>query len=159
MREIVIRPATLSDLSVLLVFEQAMIEAERPFDSTIRTGDDVRYYDLEELISSSDAEIVVGEIDGEIIGCGYARIESSKAYLKHRKHSYFGFMYVVPEQRGKGVNKKVIEVLEAWSASKDVYALRLEVYVENASAIRAYEKTGYNRNLLEMRKDLAEEHV
>jgi len=156
MREIVVRPAASTDLGVLLKFEQAMIEAERPFDSTIRTGDSVRYYDLEDLIASADAEIVVAEIDGEVIGSGYARIESSKAYLKHRQHSYFGFMYVVPEHRGKGVNKKIVDVLEAWSASRGVSELLLEVYVENAAAIRAYEKSGYTRHILEMRKGLTE---
>jgi GNAT superfamily N-acetyltransferase len=154
MGEIVIRPAVLADLDVLLKFEQAMIEAERPFDSGIRTGTDVRYYDLEALIASDDAEVIVAEIDSEIIACGYARIESSKAYLKHRQHSYLGFMYVVPEHRGKGVNKKVLEVLEAWSDSKGIYELRLEVYVENAAAIRAYEKSGYRGDILEMRKAL-----
>jgi GNAT superfamily N-acetyltransferase len=133
-----------------------MIESERPFDSTIRNGDDVRYYDLEALIASPDAELVVAEIDGDIIGSGYARIESSKAYLKHRRHSYLGFMYVVPEHRGKGVNKRIVEVLESWSASKGVTEIRLEVYVANAAAIRAYEKSGYYRNILEMRKALAE---
>jgi GNAT superfamily N-acetyltransferase len=156
MQEIVIRPAVLTDLDVLLKFEQAVIEAERPFDNTISTGADVRYYDLEGLIVLPDAEIVVAEIGHEIIGCGYARIEDSKAYLKHRKHSYLGFMYVVPEHRGEGVNKKIVEVLEAWSASKGVSELRLEVYVENAAAIRAYEKTGYTGNVLEMRKGLTE---
>jgi GNAT superfamily N-acetyltransferase len=156
MGEIVIRPATLSDLGVLLEFEQAMIETERPFDSSIRTGEDVRYYDLEALIASSDAELVVAEIGGELIGSGYARIESSDAYFRHRQHSYLGFMYVVPEHRGKGVNKKILEALETWSAAKGVMEMRLEAYIENAAAIRAYEKSGYVVNIVEMRKRLVE---
>jgi GNAT superfamily N-acetyltransferase len=156
MRDIVVRPAASTDLDVLLKFEQAMIEAERPFDNAIREGEDVRYYDLEGLIASDGAEIVVAEFDGEIIGSGYARIESSKAYVKHRQHSYLGFMYVVPEHRGKGVNKKIIDVLESWSGSRGVSELRLEVYVENAAAIRAYEKAGYSSHMLEMRKALTE---
>lgn len=156
MHQVTIRPATGDDLDRLFAFEHAMIEAERPFDSAIRSGGDVRYYDLERLIASPDAELVVAEIDGETIGSGYARIESSKAYLKHRKHSYLGFMYVVPEHRGKGVNKRIVEVLESWSASKGVTEMRLEVYVANAGAIRAYEKSGYYGNILEMRKCIAE---
>ena len=152
MAEIVTRPATLSDLGVLLKFEQAMLEAERPFDSSIRSGDDVRYYDLEALIASADAELVVAQIDNKIIGSGYARIESSKAYFRHRKHSYLGFMYVAPEHRGKGVNKKILEALETWSVGKGVTEMRLEAYLENAAAIRAYEKSGYVVTLVEMRK-------
>ena len=65
-------------------------------------------------------------------------------------------MYVVPEHRGKGVNRKIVEVLETWSAARGVTELRLEVYVENAAAILAYDKSGYVGHVLEMRKGLTE---
>ena len=155
MDEIVIRTAGLRDLDVLLKFEKAMIEAERPFDSTIRSGSDIRYYDLDGLIASEDTEIVVAEIGDTIIGSGYARIEASKAYLEHRQHAYLGFMYVVPEHRGKGVNGKILNVLESWAASRNITELRLEVYFENAAAIRAYEKSSYKSLVVEMRKGLS----
>ena len=156
MDQVNIRTAKLSDLPVLLTFEQAIIESERPFDETIRSGDDVRYYDLESLISSPDAEVVVAELGPKIIGSGYARIETSDPYLKHREHSYLGFMYVVPEHRGKGINKKIIAALESWSLSKGVTEMQLEVYIENSAAIRAYEKSGYTGLILQMRRELTE---
>ena len=152
MDHVIVRPANLSDLDALLAFEQAIIESERPFDATIRNGDDVHYYDLAALVSSPDAEVVVAERGGEIIGSGYARIDISKSYLVHAKHSYLGFMYVVPHHRGKGVNKKIVAALEAWSLSRGVTELQLEVYVENAAAIKAYEKSGYDGLILRMRK-------
>jgi len=156
MNQVIIRPADLSDLELLLRFEQAIIESERPFDTTIRSGSNVHYYDLEALILSPDAEVVVAELASEAIGSGYARIESSESYLKHRRHSYLGFMYVVAEHRGKGVNKQIVEALEAWSISKGVTEMRLEVYVGNIAAIKAYEKSGYARLILQMRKALSE---
>ncbi len=154
MDEITVRPASLSDLEQLLAFEQAIIEAERPFDSTIRTGPDVHYYDLSELIASPDAEVVVAEAGGIIIASGYARIETAEPYLKHDRHSYLGFMYVVPEHRGKGVNTMIIEALENWSRRNQITEMQLEVYAENAGAIRAYEKSGYSALILTMRKEL-----
>jgi len=156
MDQVNIRTAKPSDLPVLLTFEQAIIESERPFDETIRSGDDVHYYDLESLISSPDAEVVVAELGPKIIGSGYARIETSDPYLKHREHSYLGFMYVVPEHRGKGINKKIIAALESWSLSKGVTEMQLEVYIENSAAIRAYEKSGYTGLILQMRRELTE---
>jgi GNAT superfamily N-acetyltransferase len=156
MDQVRVRPADLSDLVVLLDFEQAIIEAERPFDDTIRTGADVRYYDLAGLIASRDAEVLVAELNSEIVGSGYARIERSDPYVKHVEHSYLGFMYVVPEHRGKGINKKIIEALEAWSRAQGVTEMQLEVYVDNLGAIRAYEKSGYKALILTMRKGLTE---
>ena len=149
-----VRSATPADLDTLLEFEQAIIEAERPFDETIRSGKDVHYYDLEALIASPDAEVVVAELDSKIVGSGYAKIEVSEPYLKHDKHSYLGFMYVVPEHRGKGVNKKIVDALELWTSSVGVTEMQLEVYAENAAAIRAYEKAGYDGLILTMRREL-----
>ena len=45
MEQVKIRKATLSDLDVLLGFEQNIIETERPFDPTIKE-EDTNYYDL-----------------------------------------------------------------------------------------------------------------
>src|SRR5262245_14432995 len=141
--EFTIRPATPDDLEVLLAFEQEIIETERPFDDTIRTGDDVHYYDLEALIASPEAELVVAEFNGEVIGSGYGRIKPSEPYFKHEKHSYLGFMYVVPEHRGRGANKKIVQALESWSRSQGVTEMQLEVYADNVTAVKAYEKSGY----------------
>ena len=94
------------------------------------------------MITTSDAEIAVAELDNQLIGSGFARIENAKPYLQHEQHSYLGFMYVVPQHRGKGVNKMIIDYLEAWSRSKQVYEMRLDVYADNLSAIKAYEKNG-----------------
>jgi ribosomal protein S18 acetylase RimI-like enzyme len=156
MDNVTIRRATLDDLDVLLRFEQGIIETERPLDVTIRTGDDVHYYDLASLIASQDAEVLVAEVDSQIVGSGYAHIRNSDDYLRHRQHSYLGFMYVVPEYRRRGINRLLLEALEGWSVSKGVTEIRLEVYAENAPAIRAYERFGYNSLILEMRKGLTE---
>jgi len=155
MIDIVVRPAVLSDLDILYEFEQAIIEAERPFDPAIRTDENVHYYDLPALIASPDTELVVAKVDGRIVGCGYARIESSKSYLRHRGHSYLGFMYVTPPLRGKGVNKMILKALEAWSAARGITDFKLEVYIDNVAAIRAYEKAGYSGIVLEMQKRIA----
>ena len=149
-----VRPATQDDLQILLEFEQAIIDAERLFDDTIRDGFDVNYYDLEGLIASPEAEVVVAELDSEIIGSGFAKIEASESYLKHDQHSYLGFMYVIPKHRGKGVNGKIVEALEAWSVSRGVNEMKLEVYADNITARKAYEKSGYNSLILTMRKGL-----
>lgn len=148
--DIVVREAGTADLEKLLEFEQGVIETERPFDVTLRQN--TRYYDMAGMLAAPHICVVVAEADGELIGSGYARIEDSKPYLNHDKHSYMGFMFTAPEHRGKGVNKKIIDALEHWSLEQGVTEMRLEVYAENTSAIRAYEKIGYSTSILKMRK-------
>ena len=133
-----------------VAFEQAIISVERSFDSYLK-NEPISYYDLKTLVSSENAEVVVAEINKEIVGSGYAKIEKSKLYVEHDFHSYLGFMYVDPEHRGKGVNQRILDTLKHWSKRKNITHLYLDVYAGNQAAIRAYEKSGFESNLIEMR--------
>src|SRR6187402_3209439 len=153
MSEIKIRKASLDDLEQLMVFEQDLIKAERPFDPTLKP-DPVNYYDLKSLLTSPLAEVVVAEMDNKIIASGYARIDKSKPFLKHSHHAYLGFMYVVPEYRGQGINKRIINALKNWAAIQNITEFSLEVYYDNISAIKAYEKKNFSKYILEMQYNL-----
>jgi ribosomal protein S18 acetylase RimI-like enzyme len=150
--EVTIRKASEKDLETLHKFEQGVVEAERPFDSTLGKGL-IHYYNLPKLIQSPKAELLVAEVNNKIIASGYARIDKSEEYLAHTHHVYFGFMYVLPEYRGKGVNKKIMDELKKWAKEQNVTELRLEVYIENESAIRAYEKLGFEQHMVRMKLD------
>jgi ribosomal protein S18 acetylase RimI-like enzyme len=152
MNQIITRTATLADLDILLEFEQGIVRTERPFDPTLKEGR-IHYYDIAEMIKAQHIEVIVAELNGEIIGSGYARIENSKVYLKHPKHAYLGFMYVKPEHRGKGVNKKVIAALQQWAISQGITEFRLDVYDDNTPAVKVYEKIGFKKHLIEMRME------
>ena len=150
MNAVIVRKATPADLDTLLRFEQGVIAAERPFDPTLKTGK-IHYYDLMGMINAPDCELLVAELDGTLIGSGYARIEAAKHYLQHPIHAYLGFMYVEPAHRGKGVNSQIIAALTTWARSRNVNELRLDVYHENLNAIKAYEKAGFSKNMINMR--------
>ena len=154
MEHIITRTATLADLDTLLEFEQGIIQTERPFDPTLKDGN-INYYDIAAMIQAPHVEVLVAETGSEIIGSGYARIEDSKVYLKHPKHAYLGFMYVKPEYRGKGVNKQVIAALQQWAIGRGITEFRLDVYSDNLPAVKAYEKIGFSKHLIEMRMGLA----
>ncbi|MDI6034122.1 GNAT family N-acetyltransferase [Flavobacterium sp. LB2P84] len=150
MNTITIRKAHHNDLEKLLEFEQGIIAAERPFDPTLK-AEKINYYDIEKMISAPDIEVLVAEIGSELVGSGYARIETAKPYLNHLNYAYLGFMYTDANHRGKGINAKIIEALKEWCNLQDVFELRLDVYNDNTSAIKAYEKSGFKKHLINMR--------
>jgi ribosomal protein S18 acetylase RimI-like enzyme len=156
MELITIRTARQQDLPLLLDFEQKIINAERPFDVTIKDGDCWHYYDIEWMIGAPEVEVVVAEAGGEIVASGYARIKTAEIYFRHPKYAYLGFMYTAPNHRGKGVNKKVLKHLVDWSRSQGIDELRLEVYNDNLPALKAYEKIGFKKLLTEMRVGINE---
>jgi GNAT superfamily N-acetyltransferase len=151
--KIIIRKAVMADLDTLLRFEQGVIGAERPFDPTLKPGE-INYYDIPGMIAAAHIELVVASLGAELVGCGYARIETAKHYLQHPQHAYLGFMYVLPGHRGKGINQMIIETLKDWTRIHGLTELRLEVYFNNIAAISAYEKSGFTKHMIEMRMDL-----
>ncbi len=147
------RKATLEDLPTLLKFEQGVIEAERPMDPTIKDGK-INYYDIFEIITNENSVVFVVEINNEIVASGYAKIKSDRHYLKHKKQGYLGFMFVPKDHRGKGVNKLIIDALLTWCKERDIFEIRLDVYDVNSTAIKAYEKVGFKKHLINMRLNL-----
>lgn len=148
--DLLFREASIEDLPSLRELEQGVIDAERPFNKQIKK-EPTYYYDIEDLLSSDAVHLLVVEVNGRIIATGYAQIRESTPCFTHKKHAYLGFMYVLPDFRGQGVNSKIIEKLLMWSKQQDVEDCYLDVYAENTSAIKAYEKVGFTSSLIEMK--------
>ena len=86
----------------------------------------------------------------QIIGSGYGLIRLNKAHYKEKRHGYVGFMFVKDAYRGKGISKLVLNNIIAWFRSQDINEVRLQVYDQNHSAIKAYQKVGFKKSLVEM---------
>lgn len=138
------REATTDDIPGLLQFEQGIIAAERPYYQFLRK-ENVTYYNFPELIADSDSYLIVVEFENRIVGSGYAQQRSSRPCFEHNNHCYLGFIYLERELRGKGLGARVIEELKEWGLSRGLSHFQLNVYAENKSAIRAYEKAGFSK--------------
>lgn len=150
-----IRKATLNDLPVLLKFEQGLIAAERPMDPTIKDGL-ITYYSISDLINNKESDVFVAVFENQIIGSGYAKIKSDRHYLKHKNQGYLGFMFVVEPHRGNGVNKLILNSLLQWCKQRKILEIRLDVYDTNYPAIKAYEKLGFKKHMINMRLDITD---
>ncbi len=147
------RKARIADLDTLYDFEQGIILAERPFDSTLK-DEKISYYDLKAIILAEDSDIFVATINNEIIASASIVTKTAAPYLKHGDYAFLGFMYVKPEYRGRGINNGIIKELKHWAEDHNLREVRLKVYQDNESALKAYEKAGFQGHLIEMRLDL-----
>ncbi|MCF0071256.1 GNAT family N-acetyltransferase [Dyadobacter sp. CY261] len=150
MENIQIRQARLDELPALLAFEQNLIANERPLDDTF-VAEEFHYYDLEKMIRSDDAEVVVAVMGDRLVASGNARILEGKPYNRFKRYAFLGFMYTEPDMRGRGINKLIIDGLVEWARGKGLDEVRLQVYSDNTPAIAAYEKVGFKKMLTEMR--------
>ena len=150
---ILLREATLDDLSILLEFEKKLIEYERNFTPNLKKSD-FNYYNLKSYILNPEVSVVVAEEKNKLIASGYALIRDNKLYKIPDKLIFLGFMYVIPEYRGKGINKKILDYLIAWGKNKGLNEFQLTVYAQNESAINAYKKSGFSFETITMRLNI-----
>ena len=145
-----IRKATPEDLSILYDFEQQLIAVERPMDISLEQHKRINYYDISAYIDSETAQLYVATIENEIIASGYGLIKKNHPKFAYREHGYIGFIFVKDEFRGRGISKLIFKAIFDWFRTKNIKEVKLTVYEENPSAIRAYEKLGFKKNLIEM---------
>jgi hypothetical protein len=105
---LLVREAQLEDYTDLIALEQKVIDAERPFNVSLKDHS-AHYYDIEELISGQSNRLLLG------------------------------------------LNKIILKNLVHWGQSQGVADFYLDVYAENSSAVRAYQKFGFEGSLLEMK--------
>ena len=146
-----IRTANQKDLPTLLDFEQKIIAAERPMDPTIIQDRPISYYPIAEYLDADHTEVLVAEVDGELVGSVYGQIRARKPFFTTSHLGYIGFMYVRRAHRGQGVSQSLIDAITEWFDQQGITEIILHVYAKNPRAIRAYEKSGFENHLIEMR--------
>jgi GNAT superfamily N-acetyltransferase len=82
--------------------------------------------------------LVLREDDGSAIGCGgIARFDETRGELKR--------MYVVPEARGRGLGRRLLEELESHARALGYTSVVLETGDRQPEAIGLYESAGFAR--------------
>jgi putative acetyltransferase len=79
---------------------------------------------------------LVGSIDGEAVACGgVARYDETTGEIRR--------MYVVPEARGRGLSRRVLEALEEEARTLGYAFVRLETGKLQAAAVGLYVSAGF----------------
>ena len=83
-------------------------------------------------------DMLLARRDGLPVGCGGIRMEDAEtAELKR--------MYVVPDERGKGIATELVIRLERMATGRGASRMALDTTERMASAVRLYERLGYVR--------------
>jgi putative acetyltransferase len=73
---------------------------------------------------------------GTAVACGAIVLEANYGEIKR--------MYVRPENRGKGIGKKLLQMLETEAGSRGCRLFALETGISQPEATTLYEKAGYS---------------
>jgi putative acetyltransferase len=91
-----------------------------------------------EALQQPNVTFLTAHVDGKTIGCG--------AFVNHSgKYAEIKRMFVLPDYRGRGIGRRLLNKLESQARSSGLKLARLETGVYQAEALGLYEQAGYKR--------------
>ena len=105
--------------------------------------------ELRDADRSRDEALFVLERDGQV--CGFLWL----SLIPTMTEPYVGFIkniYLLPSQRGKGLGRLLLERADEWFLNRGVRKAQLTASTVNETAIKLYEKAGYETIRVRMEK-------
>lgn len=94
------------------------------------------YLDSIEELQKPNCYFLAAYLDEQIVGCGAIKaVDGRYSELKR--------MYVASDRRQHGIGQRLLQELEAHSASLGIFLVRLETGVSQPQALALYRRNGY----------------
>lgn len=113
----------------------ALIAELDAYQSALYPPESHHALDLTSVAADRVLFVLARDDTGRAIGCGAVVLSPEYGELKR--------MYVRPEQRGLGIAKKVLQMLESAAAKSDCSLLKLETGPSQPEALGFYARCGY----------------
>lgn len=104
-------------------------------DLAIRDGDEHAFYNQFNKLDAIK-NVVIAYLNGEAVGAGGIKQYDSGIMEVKR-------MFVLPENRGKGIAAEILKELEKWARELGFNKCVLETGIRQPEAIALYKKCGY----------------
>lgn len=88
-------------------------------------------------LQDQSVTLFIARIDNKLVGCGAIKL-LTPGYAEIKR------MYVRPDDRGKGVGRKILQQIEVFAKQAKVHTLRLETGIYQTEAIALYQKCGFS---------------
>ena len=132
-----VRPATPTDLPVLLVLLKQLysIEEDYIFES------EKQAYSLELIMASANGQVFAAEIGGEVVGMCLAQVIISTA--EGSMSAWVEDVVVQESCRGFGVGSIIMEAVDNWARENGIVRLQLLADKDNDPALQFYLKCNW----------------
>ncbi|HLW53889.1 MAG TPA: GNAT family N-acetyltransferase [Candidatus Angelobacter sp.] len=132
-----IRPATVADVPLILDFIRGLAEYEREPKAVLATQDDLR---RDGFGPDPKFRCIIAEWNRQ--PAGFAFFFHNYSTWRGRPGLYLEDLFVIPEMRGKGIGKALLEKLAQIAVAENYYGVVWQVLKWNEPAIKFYESLG-----------------
>ncbi len=147
-----IRAAVSADIPALLaLYRDLFEEAARLQPYNFRAAEPKEAF-LQKLIDSPEGEILVAVQDGKPVGFAVLAEQTTAPFdcLTPHRFAYLMDLVVASELREIGIGSSLIDAAKDWARGRGLEHMELNVLPENRSAVRLYERNGFETTLCRM---------
>lgn len=138
----------------------ALQDFERTLEPGLPPGSHIARRYVEAMLQRCAAyqgRVFVAVRQDGIVGftCVLARIPETAPDEHTRPHAAVGELFVIPELRGGGLGRRLLELAEAHARERGADRLRVQVLAGNEAARLLYSGFGFRERLVELEKTLS----
>ncbi len=150
----IIREATYKDSDVIMEFWIRSVKDAKRFDKNFNAEKPARL--LKNIYSRffKGCKYFLAEEGGRVVGFAAGKIEKLPAFYIERKIGILFQIFVEEKYRNRGVGTKLINKFISWLKSRQIKAVRLEVFPTNSAVKELYKNLGFKEFKIEMRKKI-----
>ena len=147
-----IRTATADDVGTLAALtmpvHQIHVDAHPDIFKPLSADDPQLLAFYQALVADPDAIIYIAEIDSEPVGYVIARLKhyADNVFIRNHTTMYIEQISVVPDARGKGCGKSLIQAILSLAKSRHVARVTLDVWAFNTNAREFFTSQGFIMN-------------
>ena len=144
MNNVIIRKASLEDLSIIQQLNNSLFKLEKEnYDSTLVNdwplSEEGKEYFLD-LINNH--YVIVAELDNNVVGYLAGSIEEKGSYVEIQ-YGEINNMFIDDKYRGNGIGKLLINNFKEYCKSKEISNIKVVASYKNKNAIEFYRKNGF----------------
>jgi len=156
---LVVRPArSIEDVEKLVELWVKLMDDSEASDLKFILDDDAKRIWVEYMVRAyieNPESILVAEYNGILAGFIASRSYSFPFKLREKdRYAVITDLYVVPEYRGKGIGRRLLEECLSRLKSRGYSRVRITVWVGNRRAIKLYSRSGFKPRFIVMEKIL-----
>ena len=114
---------------------------------------------VDEIVTSEDADFILAELDGKVVGCLSIRRDARPSYPIYRPHEFAHVKSLAVDEsfRGQGVGTALMAEARRWARRRRLRCIHLGFWVANDAALSFYRKLGFKPMSVNMELKLTEE--
>ncbi|HFI0468136.1 TPA: N-acetyltransferase family protein [Streptococcus suis] len=148
-----IRKARQSDIPVLIKLLQDILQVHhqaRP-DIFRSSGQKFSEDELRELLDNPAKPVFVYEVDGQVVGHLFCELSTAKSdVLEPVKTLFIDDLCVASAVRGQKIGEQLYDFALSYAKEQGCHNLTLDVWADNAGAVRFYERLGMKPQKIRM---------